>query len=61
METAVKKHSCKANGRLTARQIKRRVGEAWALLENPEYTDSVILSEVEGSVRFFDSATLHSE
>ena len=47
METAVKKRSSKANGRLTARQIKRRVGEAWALLENPEYSEKQVFLSAE--------------
>ena len=47
METTVKKRSSKANGRLTARQIKRKVGEAWALLENPEFNEKEVLLSAE--------------
>ena len=53
METAVKKRSSKANGRLTARQIRRRVGEAWALLENPEYSEKGVLASAE--LLFYDA------
>jgi len=47
METTVKTRSKKVAGRLTERQIKRRVGEAWALLENPEYSDKQVLLSAE--------------
>ena len=47
MESTVTKQTNKTNGRLTVRQIKRRVGEAWALLENPEYNEKGVLASVE--------------
>ena len=47
METTVKTNNSKAVGRLTERQIKRRVGEAWALLENPEYSEKQVLLSAE--------------
>ena len=47
METTVKTRNNKPLGRLTERQIKRRVGEAWALLENPEYSEKQVLLSAE--------------
>ena len=47
METTVTKQTSKANGRLTVRQIKRRVGESWALLENPEYSEKQVFLSAE--------------
>ena len=47
MGTTGKSHSKKAVGRLTKRQIKNRVGEAWALLENPEYSEKQVLLTAE--------------
>ena len=34
-------------GRLTERQIKRKVGEAWALLENPVFNEKEVLLSAE--------------
>jgi len=47
METTVNKRSNKSAGMLTERQIKRRVGEAWALLENPVYDEKQVLLSAE--------------
>jgi hypothetical protein len=47
MEATVKMYDKKAVERLTERQIKRRVGEAWALLENPEYSEKQVLLSAE--------------
>ena len=47
METTIKKRDTKTVGRLTKRQIKRRVGEAWALLENPEFNEKEVLLSAE--------------
>ena len=41
MEATVKKRNNKHLG-LTERQMKRRVGEAWALLENPVYSEKQV-------------------
>ena len=61
METAVKKRSSKANGRLTERQIKRRVGEAWALLENPEFNEREVLLSAELLYYNADRDKVHEE
>ena len=47
METTVKTRTKNPVGRLTERQIKKRVGEAWALLENPEYNEKQVLLSAE--------------
>ena len=47
METTIKTRDSKTVGRLTKRQIKRRVGEAWALLENPEFNEKEVLLSAE--------------
>ena len=47
MESTVKTRNKKADGRLTKRQIKRKVGEAWALLENPEFNEKEVLLSAE--------------
>jgi len=47
METTVKKRNSKANGRLTEKQIRRRVGEAWAVLGNPEFDEKDVLVTAE--------------
>ena len=47
METTTKRRSSKAIGRLTERQIKRRVGEAWAVLGNPEFNEKDVLISAE--------------
>jgi len=47
METTVKKQKSKPFGRLTERQIKKRVGEAWALLKNPEFSEKEVLLSAE--------------
>ena len=47
MEVAVKKSKKSAephDAALTERQIKRRVGEAWALLESPVYERGILVS-----------------
>ena len=61
METTVKKRNTKAVGRLTVRQIKRRVGEAWALLENPEYNEKEVLLSAELLYYNTDKAKVHEE
>jgi len=48
METTVKKNvsskkSNKNSTTMTERQIKRKVGEAWAFLENPVYDDRGVM------------------
>jgi hypothetical protein len=47
MKATVEKQKSKPFGRLTERQIKRRVGEAWALLENPKYSEKQVLLSAE--------------
>ena len=47
MEPTVKKRGNKAVGRLTERQIKRRVGEAWAVLGNPVFDEKEVLVSAE--------------
>ena len=47
MDTTVKTRSNKAVARLTERQIKKRVGEAWALLENPVFNEKEVLISAE--------------
>jgi len=47
MEIVVKKHKKPTethNEVMTERQIKRRVGEAWAILKNPVFEKGVLLS-----------------
>jgi len=61
METTVKKRNNKADGRLTARQIKRRVGEAWALLENPEFNEKEVLLSAELLYYDADRDKVHEE
>jgi hypothetical protein len=61
METIIKPHSKKAVGRLTERQIKRRVGEAWALLENPEYSEKQVLLSAELLYYNADKVKVHEE
>jgi hypothetical protein len=56
METIVKTRKKKAVGRLTKRQIKNRVGEAWALLENPEYSEKQVMLSAE--LLYFDTDKL---
>ena len=52
METKIKKPD-KTLNRLTERQIKRKVGEAWALLENPVYNEKQVLQSAE--LLYFDA------
>ena len=47
MEATVKMHNQKVVGRMTKRQIKKKVGEAWALLENPEYSEKQVFLSAE--------------
>ena len=47
METIVKKRNDKIVSRMTERQIKKKVGEAWALLENPVYNEKGVLASAE--------------
>ena len=61
METAVKKHTGKPNGRLTKRQIRKRVGEAWALLENPEFNEKEVLLSAELLYYDADRGKVHEE
>ena len=61
METTVKKRSSKTVGWLTVRQIKRRVGEAWALLENPEYDEKEVLVSAELLYYNADKVKVHEE
>ena len=61
METTVTKRTDKTNGRLTARQIKRRVGEAWALLENPEFNEKEVLLSAELLYYDADKKKVHEE
>jgi len=46
METIEKMQNKTAN-RLTEKQIKRKVGEAWALLENPVYNEKQVFQSAE--------------
>jgi len=48
-------------GRLTERQIKRRVGEAWALLENPVYDEKQVMLSAELLYHDADRAKVHKE
>jgi hypothetical protein len=61
METIVKTRKNKAVGRMTKRQIKRRVGEAWALLENPEYSEKEVLLSAELLYYNADRDKVHEE
>jgi hypothetical protein len=61
METIAKKRGKKAFGRLTKRQIKNRVGEAWALLENPEYSEKEVLLSAELLYYDADKTKVHEE
>ena len=61
METTVKTRNNKPLGRLTERQIKRRVGEAWALLENPEFSEKQVLLSAELLYYNADRAKVHEE
>ena len=61
MESTVTKQTNKTNGRLTVRQIKRRVGEAWALLENPEYSEKQVLLSAELLYYNADRDKVHEE
>ena len=61
METTVTKRTDKTNGRLTARQIKKRVGEAWALLENPEFSEKEVLLSAELLYYNADRDKVHEE
>jgi len=47
MEATVKIQNKKAVGRMSERQIKRKVGESWALLENPVYDEKQVLLSAE--------------
>ena len=61
MEPTVKKRDSKTVGRLTERQIKRRVGEAWALLENPEFNEKEVLLSAELLYYDADRDKVHEE
>ena len=61
METTIKNRDTKTVGRLTERQIKRRVGEAWALLENPEYDEKQVLLSAELLYYDADKAKVREE
>ena len=61
METTVKTRNKKAVGRLTERQIKRKVGEAWALLENPEFNEKEVLLSAELLYYNADRDKVHEE
>ena len=46
MEVKVKKPkiaACSLNGMLTDRQIRNRVGDGWAIIQDPEWNGSVFL------------------
>jgi len=61
METIVKTRSKKPIGRLTERQIKKKVGEAWALLENPVYNEKQVLLSAELLYYNADRDKVHEE
>jgi len=61
METTVKTRNNKAVGKLTKRQIKNKVGEAWALLENPEYSEKEVLLSAELLYYDADKTKVHEE
>ena len=61
METMIKTQRKNAVGRLTERQIKRRVGEAWALLENPVYDEKEVLLSAELLYYNADKVKVHEE
>ena len=57
----VKKRNNKVVGRLTKRQIKKKVGEAWALLENPEYSEKQAFLSAELLYYNADREKVHEE
>jgi hypothetical protein len=61
METTVKPRSKKSDGRLTKRQIKKKVGEAWALLENPEFNEKEVFLSAELLYYNADKTKVHEE
>jgi hypothetical protein len=61
MDTIVKNRSHKAVERLTERQIKKRVGEAWALLENPEFNEKEVMLSAELLYYNADRNKVHEE
>jgi len=61
METTVKKRNDKTASMLTERQIKRRVGEAWALLENPVFNEKEVLVSAELLYYNADREKVHEE
>ena len=44
MEATVKMYDNKDVGKMTPAQIKKKVGEAWAILENPVYENGILQS-----------------
>ena len=61
MEATVKKRDNKVVGRMTKRQIKKKVGEAWALLENPEYSEKQVFLSAELLYYDADKVKVHEE
>ena len=47
MEAIIKTRKNKAVGRMTNRQIEKKVGEAWAILANPVYDEKQVLLSAE--------------
>ena len=43
MDTIVKPRSKRADGVLTKRQIRNRVGDGWAIIENSQWNGSIFL------------------
>jgi hypothetical protein len=44
METIVKNSNTEKNNLMTYSQIRKKVGEAWAFLENPVYENGILTS-----------------
>jgi len=61
MDAIVKKRNNKIVSRMTERQIKKKVGEAWALLENPEYSEKEVLLSAELLYYDADKTKVHEE
>jgi len=61
METTVQMRNNKTVGRMTKRQIKKKVGEAWALLENPVYNEKQVMLSAELLYYDADKTKVHEE
>ena len=61
MDAIVKNRNNKIVSRMTERQIKRKVGEAWALLENPEFSEKEVLLSADLLYYDADKKKVHEE